>query len=209
SVESMTVEVGDEMHTYDVDAAIVTTMPNVLEALTGYTCDIDFQGTVCSVISMDASLTDTYWCNIRDEAPFGAIIEHTNYIDPSHYGGEHLLYVPKYIQDPSDRIWQLDDAGVEEVWIEGLVDLFPDFDPSTINWIRTARNPRTAPVYERGYLDMVIPYDLGGDILQDLYYAGMASKAQYPERSLNGAIEAGYSCADLIAGNRPDYGPDI
>jgi hypothetical protein len=28
----------------------------------------------------------------------------------------------------------------------------------------------------------------------------MASRAQYPERSLNGGIEAGYACANLIAG---------
>ncbi|MFT4923159.1 MAG: hypothetical protein ACI8XM_002384, partial [Haloarculaceae archaeon] len=32
-----------------------------------------------------------------------------------------------------------------------------------------------------------------------LYYAGMASRAQYPERSLNGGIEAGFACADRIA----------
>jgi hypothetical protein len=30
----------------------------------------------------------------------------------------------------------------------------------------------------------------------------MASRAQYPERSLNGGIEAGYACADLVAGDR-------
>jgi hypothetical protein len=47
---------------------------------------------------------------------------------------------------------------------------------------------------------MVIPYDLGGAVAEGVYYAGMASRAQYPERSLNGGIEAGYECADLIAG---------
>ena len=64
-----------------------------------------------------------------------------------------------------------------------------------------ARNPRTAPIYERGYLDMVVPYDLGGEIADGLYYAGMASRAQYPERSLNGGIEAGYAAADALSGD--------
>jgi protoporphyrinogen oxidase len=183
----------------DVDGVVVATMPDVLETLTGYECDIDFQGTVCSVVSMEASLTDTYWLNIADEAPFGALIEHTNYVDESHYGGEHLLYVPKYVQSTEDDVWQMDDEAVESLWLEGIEDLFPDFDRESVNWIRTARNPRTAPVYERGYLEMVIPYDLGTAVGDGVYYAGMASRAQYPERSLNGAIVAGYEVADRIA----------
>jgi protoporphyrinogen oxidase len=183
----------------DVDGVVVATMPDVLETLTGYECDIDFQGTVCSVVSMEASLTDTYWLNIADEAPFGALIEHTNYVDESHYGGEHLLYVPKYVQSTEDDVWQMDDEAVESLWLEGIEDLFPDFDRESVNWIRTARNPRTAPVYERGYLEMVIPYDLETAVGDGVYYAGMASRAQYPERSLNGAIVAGYEVADRIA----------
>ncbi|WP_158854594.1 NAD(P)/FAD-dependent oxidoreductase [Halorhabdus sp. CUG00001] len=196
-VDSLTVETG-QTQTHDVDSVVVATMPDVLEQLTGYECAIDFQGTVCSVISMEASLTDTYWLNIADEAPFGALIEHTNYVPPERYGGEHLLYAVKYVQDLEDDLWQQDDEGVEETWLSGIEDLFPEFDRETVNWIETARNPKTAPVYERGYLDMVVPYDLGEDVAAGVYYAGMASQAQYPERSLNGAIVAGERCADLI-----------
>jgi protoporphyrinogen oxidase len=191
----------DRAHTrqYDLDAVVVATMPNVLEALTGYTCEVEFQGTVCSVISMTESLTDTYWLNIAEDAPFGALIEHTNFVPPERYGGEHLLYAVSYVQDTDEEIWRTDDAGVEETWLSGIESLFPDFDRETVNWIRTARNPRTAPIYERGYLDLVVPYDLSDAVAEGLYYAGMASRAQYPERSLNGGIEAGFACADLIA----------
>ena len=45
---------------------------------------------------------------------------------------------------------------------------------------------------------MVVPYDLGTAVAPGVYYAGMASRAQYPERSLNGAIEAGYAAADRL-----------
>ena len=51
----------------------------------------------------------------------------------------------------------------------------------------------------RGYLETVIPYDLADDVAEGLYYAGMASRAQYPERSLNGGIVAGFEVADRIA----------
>jgi len=183
---------------HDVDSVVVAAMPNVLEDLTGYPCEIDFQGTVCSVISMDEPLLDTYWLNIADEAPFGALIEHTNFVERERYGGEHLLYVARYIQSPEEDVWQQDDDEVRETWLSGIESLFPEFDRDAVNWVRTSRNPRTAPVYERGYLDMVVPYDLSEDVADGVYYAGMASEAQYPERSLNGGIVAGYEVADRI-----------
>ena len=189
---------GEETGTREVDDVVVATMPDVLEDLTGYTCDIDFQGTVCSVISMDEPLTDTYWLNIGDEAPFGALIEHTNFIDPARYGGEHLLYVPKYVQSAEDPLLTAPLAEIETRWLDGIEDLFPGFDRDAVNWVETVRNPRTAPVYERGYLETVVPYDLGEAVGDGVYYAGMASRAQYPERSLDGGIVAGFEVADRI-----------
>jgi protoporphyrinogen oxidase len=151
---------------------------------------------------MDESLTDTYWLNIKDDAPFGVFIEHTNFVPPERYGGANLYYTASYIQDPGEALWEMDDDEVEAHWQDGIADLFPEFDPDSVNWVKTARNPRTAPVYERGYLDMVVPYDLSEAVAEGVYYAGMASRAQYPERSLNGGIEAGYACADLVAGRK-------
>ena len=148
---------------------------------------------------MDDPLTGTYWLNIADEAPFGALIEHTNFVPPERYGGEHLLYVPRYVQDLDGEFWQMDDDAIEELWLDGIAALFPEFDRDAVNWIETARAPRTAPIYERGYLDMVVPYDLGDEVTEGVYYAGMASRAQYPERSLNGGVVAGFACADRIA----------
>ncbi|MFB6105360.1 MAG: NAD(P)/FAD-dependent oxidoreductase [Halobacteriaceae archaeon] len=209
AVDGLTVETADGTTRHDVDGVVVAAMPTVLEDLTGHPCEITFQGTVCSVVSMDEPLTDTYWLNVGDAAPFGALIEHTNFVSPDRYGGEHLLYVPKYVQSTDDPVWQATDEEVEDLWFEGIADLFPSFDRESVNWVKTARNPRTAPVYERGYLEMVVPYDLSEAVAEGVYYAGMASMAQYPERSLNGGIEAGYACADLIAGVEPDYGPDV
>ena len=187
--------------THDVDAVVVATMPDVLESLSGYECAIDFQGSVCAVVSMDKPLMDTYWLNIADEAPFGALIEHTNFIPRERYGGEHLLYVASYIQSPEEELWRMDDDEVRETWLAGIQRLYPEFDPESVNWMNIARNPRTAPIYERGYLDMVVPYDLS-EVAEGLYYAGMASRAQYPERSLNGGVVAGYECADRILGRK-------
>ena len=183
---------------HDVEAVVVATMPDVLESLTGYECAIDFQGSVCALVTMEESLLDTYWLNIADDAPFGALIEHTNFVPPERYGGDHLLYVASYVQDLEDELWRLDDAEVESLWLDGIESLFPGFDRDAVTDVRISRNPKTAPVYERGYLDTVVPYDLGPSGHPGVYYAGMASRAQYPERSLNGAVEAGYAAADRV-----------
>ena len=197
-VESLTVRTDAGTETHDVDGVVVATMPDVLEALTGYECDIDFQGSVCAVVSMDERLTDTYWLNVADEAPFGALVEHTNFVPPERYGGEHLLYVASYVQDESEELWQLDDDAVRELWLDGVESLFPDFSREAVDRTLVGRNPKTAPVYERGYLEMVVPYDLGEAVAPGVGYAGMATRAQYPERSLNGAVEAGYAAADAV-----------
>ena len=202
-VAALTVEEAEGTTTHEVDAAVVATMPGVLEELTGYRCEIDFQGSVCAVVATDGPVTDTYWLNIADDAPFGALIEHTNFVPAERYGGEHLLYCASYVQSPDERLWGLDDEAVRDLWLDGIADLFPSFSRSDVRWMEVARNPRTAPIYERGYLDRVVPYDLGDAVADGVYYAGMASRAQYPERSLNGGVVAGYECADRILGRDP------
>ncbi|MEZ3142763.1 NAD(P)/FAD-dependent oxidoreductase [Halobaculum sp. MBLA0143] len=187
-----------ETVTESVDDVVVAAMPNVLEELTGYPCDVQFQASVCAVVTLSEGVTDTYWLNVADDAPFGALIEHTNFVPPERYGGDHLLYLASYVQEESEWLWQADDDEVEERWLSGVEELFPGFDRSTVESFRLARAPRAAPVYECGYLDLVVPYDLADDVADGLYYAGMASEAQYPERSTNGAVLAGYECADRI-----------
>ncbi|MFB6108184.1 MAG: NAD(P)/FAD-dependent oxidoreductase [Haloplanus sp.] len=202
AVSSVTVETGGREETRASDGVVVAAMPNVLEELTGYACEVDFQGAVCAVVTMAESLTETYWLNVAHDAPFGALIEHTNFVPPDRYGGDHLLYVASYVQDPAEDVWQMDDAALRETWLGHVEEMFPDFDRETVTSFRVARNPRAAPVYERGYLDLVVPYDLADEVAEGVYYAGMASRAQYPERSLNGGVVAGFECADRIAGER-------
>jgi protoporphyrinogen oxidase len=211
-VESLTVARGDDADgdagdltttTHAVDAAVVAAMPNVLEELTGYACEIDFQGAVCGLATMEESLLDTYWLNVAHDAPFGALIEHTNFVDRARYGGDHLLYVAAYVQDSDEELWRMDDDAVREAWLAEIESMFPDFDRDTVSELRIARNPRAAPIYERGYLDLVVPYHLESAVGEGVYYAGMASAAQYPERSLNGGVVAGYEVADRIARDGP------
>jgi len=188
------------------DAVISTAEPAVLDALTGgrlsihdMLAGIRYQGTACALFGLKNRLMDdTYWLNIKADVPFGAVIEHTNFLPLSDYG-EHLVYVTAYFQDASDPLWKLDEEELLESYIAGLGSMFPQFSRADVQWAKMYRRLDTAPVYETGYKSRVLPIqtDVAG-----LYLAGMFSPSNYPERSLNGSIVAGFECADAVLGGQ-------
>ena len=190
--------VGAEAEQIPVDGVVVATMPSVLASLTGIETAIEFQAAICALIDHDEPITDQYWINIADPCSFGALIEHTNFVPPSRYGGHHLSYLAAYVQRLDDPLWRADDATIAQRWLGELQELFPDFDPETVTGVKVARNPQAAPLYVRGYAEEIVPTDLTDHGAPGVTYAGMGAAAQYPERSLNGAIEAGFDAADVL-----------
>ncbi|MFZ2409935.1 MAG: NAD(P)/FAD-dependent oxidoreductase [Candidatus Methanoperedens sp.] len=181
------------------DRIISTASPRVLQKiidtrLSGLDMNISYQGTACALFGMkEKIMDDVYWLNIKDDVPFGAVIEHTNFIPKSDYG-EHLMYVTSYFQNPDSALWSSSDEQVIELYLEGLEKLFPGLRKK-VKWWRLRRDIDTAPVYEVGYGKKVLPYETG---IKGLYLAGMFSETNYPERSMNGSIKAGFKCADAV-----------
>lgn len=181
------------------DRVISTVAPHVLEKimdtrLSGLDRNINYQGTACALFGLsDKIMDDVYWLNVKEDIPFGAVIEHTNFVPAPDYG-EHLMYVTSYFQNNDSILWKLKDEGVIELYLKGLEKLFPGFRKK-VKWWRLRRDIDTAPVYEVGYGKKVLPYKTK---INGLYLAGMFSEANYPERSMNGSIKAGFKCADTI-----------
>src|SRR5215207_334492 len=69
--------------------------------------DLRSIGGLCVVFALKQQLmTDgTYWLNLpatspdkkKSRFPFLALVEHTNYMDKAHYGGDHLIYCGDYV----------------------------------------------------------------------------------------------------------------
>jgi protoporphyrinogen oxidase len=57
-------------------------------------------GAVVLVVSLDRQLTNFYWHSLPKEAgfPFLALVEHTNFMDREHYGGDTLIYCGDYLE---------------------------------------------------------------------------------------------------------------
>jgi len=63
-----------------------------------------------------------------------------------------------------------------------------------VHWHEMAIEPCAGPLYTTGFERVIVPYKAGG-----LYFAGMFSRPNYPERSMDGAVAAGIEVADLVA----------
>ena len=153
-------------------------------------------GAVVLTVALDRPLLqNTYWVNLpkKEGFPFLALVEHTNMIDPAHYGGDHLLYLGDYL-DPDHRYF---DLGVDELLAEftpHLAKFNPAFQPSWITgaWVHKAKYAQ--PVPPVGYLEMLpeIRTPLAG-----LYFASMSQV--YPwDRGTNYAVELGRNVAKLM-----------
>ncbi len=181
------------------DRIISTVSPHVLKKiidvhLLGLDMNIGYQGTACALFGLkEKVMEDVYWLNIKGDVPFGAVIEHTNFIPVSDYG-EHLMYVTSYFQDPGSVLFKSGEKDVIELYLTGLEKLFPGFREK-VKWWRLRRDMDTAPVYETGYGKKILPYKTS---VKGLYLAGMFSEANYPERSMNGSIVAGFKCVEAM-----------
>ena len=58
-------------------------------------------GAVVMVLSLKHQLSEEgyYWFNMPKSAgyPFLALVEHTNFVPPSEFGGEHIIYIGDYL----------------------------------------------------------------------------------------------------------------
>ncbi len=153
--------------------------------------DIKYQSSICVLIGSKEGLTDDiYWTNIYDDLPFGAIIEHTNFMPFEDYG-EHVIYLASY-STPEGELYKMNDEEIIRLFLKGLSKY--GFREDRIKWIKVFRAKYSGPIYEKGYLRKVTPYK----IADGFYLAGMTSKPNYPERSMNGSIKAGIEVAETI-----------
>ena len=170
------------------DTVISTIPPQELEQHGGPSLPhIPYQGAACLTLAMNRQVTNgIYWLNMKDPAPYGAVVTHTNFIPVESYG-EHIVYLASYFSGTVPQ--RLDERM--------LTDFCSRFGVRTdeILWHRMAVDPFAGPVYTTGYRSLIPRYEHDG-----LYLAGMFSKTNYPERSMEGSIRAGFEVAGLIMG---------
>lgn len=145
---------------------------------------IGYFGAVCGVLEMTQPLGRHYWLNIAEPGlPFGGIIEHTHFIDPSVYGGRHLAYLSRYFA-PEEDIATMNESSIRELYLAGVVRVYPNFKRVNLLDFHLFRTSHAATICDLGFSRKVpeCRTEVGG-----LYLANMAHV--YPdERSVNNSI---------------------
>lgn len=168
------------------DTIVSTIPPHELERMGGPALPhIPYQGAACMTLALDRQVTDgVYWLNMKDSAPYGAVVSHTNFIPKERYG-EHIVYLASYFSGTVPH--QLDERMIADFCRRFTV---PERE---IHWHRMAVDPWAGPVYTVGYRNLLPAYEQSG-----LFMAGMFSRTNYPERSMEGSVRAGLEVAECI-----------
>ncbi|MCQ4153871.1 MAG: NAD(P)/FAD-dependent oxidoreductase [Archaeoglobi archaeon] len=155
---------------------------------------IKYQSSVCALASLKNSISDIYWINV-EKATFGAIIEHTNFMPFEDYG-ENLVYLASY-STPEGWLFNQADSETAKLFLRDLKRF--NVREGDVRWIRIFKAKYSSPIYETGFLKKITPYR----IHDGFYIAGMTSKPNYPERSMNGSLKAGREVAECL---KKDFG---
>lgn len=155
---------------------------------------VRYLSNVCMVLSLDRSLSETYWLNVNDPGfPYVGIIEHTNFEPPSSYGGRHIVYLSKYL--PRDHtMYTMNDEELVEYSLPHLKKMFPAFDRTWIQDVHVWRADYAQPIAEKHYSTFVPGRTTP---LPNVYVTTMAQV--YPEdRGTNYAVREGKQLAKQI-----------
>ncbi len=198
-----TLQVGGQVTSFD--RVISTTSPALLLKLaprlqkTAYgdrVADLDSIGAVVVIAALKHKLLedDTYWLNLpanspdkdKSQFPFLALVEHTNFIPPESFNGDHLVYMGDYVP-PDHSYFQMSEADLTERFTAQLPRFNPRFKPAWIRKTWVFRAPYAQPV-PGVYHSEKIP-DLETPV-PGLYWASMSQVYPY-DRGTNFAVEIG------------------
>lgn len=159
--------------------------------------ELKSMGAAVLILALDRQLTDGhYWINLPkgDEIPFMGLVEHTNYVSPEHYGGDHLVYCGDYLP-PDHPYFDYTKSELLDAYLPGLVKINPDFSPDWIrdDWMFTERYAQPVPLlhHSRNIPPLKTP-------ISGLWMANMSQV--YPwDRGTNYAVEMGRRVAQEVA----------
>ncbi len=154
-------------------------------------------GAVVMVLSLKHQLSNEgyYWFNLPKSAgyPFLALVEHTNFLSPEYFGGEHIVYIGDYLETDHEH-FSLNQDELLARFLPVLPRFNARFSREWVNKVWLFRTPYAQPVpfvnHSRNIPAIQTP-------IPGLYFASMSQV--YPwDRGTNFAVEIGRRAAHLM-----------
>jgi protoporphyrinogen oxidase len=205
--EGIALSTGGESRFFD--QVLATTSPALLARLAPSLPDsylegllsLKSMGAVVMILSLKHQLAreGSYWFNIPKSAgfPFLSLVEHTNFLSPAYFGGDHILYIGDYL--PAEHAYF--DLTKEELlarFLPHLPKFNPDFSPEWVKktWLFRTKYAQPVPLLNHSENIPEIRTPLSG-----LYFASMSQV--YPwDRGTNFAVEIGRRAAGLMLSDK-------
>jgi protoporphyrinogen oxidase len=215
SVEKITQSENDRVgvqvngHTHVYDKVIITTSPASFAALAPelpaeYRQKV-FQSKSIGAIVLLLSLANPlskekyYWYNLpkSKEFPFLSLVEHTNFLSPEYFGGDHLVYCGDYLPAEHEYFTLSKDELIER-FTPSLQKINQDFSKEWIKESWFFKQPYAQPIpflnHSKKLLDIKTP-------LKNVFLITMSQV--YPwDRGTNYAVELVEKSLDQILANQ-------
>jgi protoporphyrinogen oxidase len=154
-------------------------------------------GAVVMTLALKERLSDQgyYWYNIPKSAgfPFLAVVEHTNFVAPENFGGDHIVYVGDYLE-PDHEYFRLTQDELLDRFLPSLQKLNPRFERDWVKktWLWRTAYAQPVPLVNHSQNIPAIATPIEG-----LYFASMSQV--YPwDRGTNFAVEIGRKAAKIM-----------
>jgi protoporphyrinogen oxidase len=100
---------------------------------------IVYQGIVCASLLLRKPLADFYVTNITEPwVPFTAVIEMSALVDRRQFGGQALVYLPRYVV-ADDPLFERSDGEIRECFLAALGRMYPHFRSDDVLAFRISR----------------------------------------------------------------------
>ncbi|MEJ2511449.1 MAG: NAD(P)/FAD-dependent oxidoreductase [Anaerolineales bacterium] len=187
------------------EKVLVTTSPGLLSRIASTLpetylkglLELKSMGAVVLTMSLKHQLSTDgfYWFNMPKNAgfPFLALVEHTNYVSPEHFGGEHILYAGDYLE-PGHEYFSLSKEELLSRFFPAIQRINPEFSLDWVikTWLHRTQYAQPVPLVNHSKNIPPIQTPIPG-----LYFASMSQV--YPwDRGTNFAVEIGRKAARMM-----------
>ena len=118
---------------------------------------VTYQGIICASVLLRKPLASYYVTNITDTwVPFTAVIEMSALVDRQQFGGNCLVYLPKYVA-PDDPMFKETDQQIQERFLAALERMYPQFRREDVLAFQVSRVKQVFAVTTRNYSQQVQP----------------------------------------------------
>jgi protoporphyrinogen oxidase len=117
--------------------------------------NIEYLGVICVAVLLDKSVSPYYVTNITDTwVPFTGVIEMSALVDKKHFGGNALVYLPKYIS-PDDPLFDQSDDEIKNYFLGIFKKMYPWLTEDNFKFSGVGRAKHVITVSKLRYSEML------------------------------------------------------